>query len=138
MILTARLSQIAFNARTYLNFYRFLELKKRTGDVISHSAIFGVSNEDGAFEWAGDTMQNLLCKPSSIFDLGMWRLVFDVLRFNACALRVLYEGGDPTIEAYVKKEGYSTQFTDMFLVVCTCTRPRLCGPFGSVVDRYSP
>jgi len=108
--------------------------------VISNATTFGVSTDDGTFEWAGETLRNLLCKPSSIFDPGMWRMVFDVARFNACGIRVLCEDGDPTIEAYVKKEGYSAQFKDMFLVVCTrtVTRPRLCGPFGSVVNCYSP
>ena len=64
--------------------------------------------------------------------------MFDIVRFNACATRALSEDGDLTIEAYVKREGYLAQFKDTFLVVCTRTRPRLCGRFGSVVNRYSP
>ena len=122
----------------YPNFYQFLELHKRTGDLISTATTFGVLTDDGTIEWAGESFRHLICKPSSIFDLGMWRLVFDIVRFNACATRALSEDGDPTIEAYVKREGYSAQFKNMFLVVCTRTRPRLCGRFGSVVNWYSP
>jgi len=122
----------------YPNFYQFLELHKRTGDLISTATTFGVATDDGAIQWAGESLRHLLCKPSSIFDLSMWRLAFDIVRFIACAIRVLCEDGDLTIEAYVKREGYSAQFKDMFLVVCTRTRPRLCGRFGCVVNWYSP
>ena len=119
----------------YPNFYRFLELHKRTGDLISNATTFSVSTDSGTFEWAGESLRNFLCKPSCIFDLGMWRMVFDVARLNACAIRVLSEDGDPTIEAYVKREGYSAQFKDMFLVVYTPAP--LCVRFGSVVNCYS-
>jgi predicted NAD/FAD-binding protein len=122
----------------YPNFYRFLELHKRTGDLISNATTFSVSTDGGAFEWGGASLQSLLCRPSSILDLAMWRMVFDIARFCLCAVRVLSEDGEPTIEAYVEREGYSAQFKDKFLVVCTRARPRICGRFGSVVNCYSP
>ena len=138
--LTARLSQLVFNPHMYPNFYRFLELHERTGDLISNATTFSVSTDGGAFEWAGESVRNFLCKPSSVFDLGMWRMMFDIARFNVCAIRVLSENADPTIEEYVKREGYSAQFKDKFLIVCARTRPCLCGGFGSVVNCncYSP
>lgn len=105
--------------------------------MLSNATTFGVSTDDGTVEWAGESLRHLLCKPSSIFDLGIWRMAFDIARFNACGIRVLFEDGDPTIEVYVKREGYSAQFMDMFLVVCTRTHPRLCGLFGSVTNCYT-
>jgi predicted NAD/FAD-binding protein len=123
--------QLLFNPEIYRNFYRFLELQKLTGHLISNATTFSVSTDGGTFEWAGKSVLNLLCNISSITDLGMWRMVFDIARFKACAVRVLSEDGEPTIEAYVKREGYSTQFKDMFLIVCNRTHPHLCGRFGS-------
>jgi len=122
----------------YPNFRRFLELHKRTGDVIENDMTFSVSSDGGAFEWAGDSLRNLLCKPSTIFDLSMWRMVFDVARFNLSAVRVLSEDGSPTVGEYLEREGYSPQFRDKFLIVCTLSHPLLSHRFESVVDCYSP
>jgi predicted NAD/FAD-binding protein len=121
----------------YPNFNRFLELHnlKRTGDVIENDMTFSVSGDGGAFEWAGDSLRNLLCKPSTIFDLRMWRMVFDIARFNASAVRVLSEDGNPTLGEYLKREGYSPQFGDKFLIVWTLSHPRSCDRFESFVDR---
>ena len=60
-------------------------------------------------------------KPSRVFDLGMWRMLFDVARFNTSAMRVLCEEGDPSIGEYLKREGYSTEFRDNCLIVCSLT-----------------
>jgi len=105
----------------YPNFNRFLELLnlKRTGDVVGNDMTFSVSGDGGAFEWAGDTLRNLLCKPSTVFDLSMWRMVFDIARFNASAARVLSEDDSPSLGEYLRREGYSPQFRDKFLIVCT-------------------
>ena len=57
----------------------------------------------------------------------MWRLIYDVLRFNACARRLIIgwnrltsplEGHDTTIGEYLRREGYSEQFSNDFLLVC--------------------
>ena len=115
----------------YPNFYQFLELQKLTGHLIPSATTFSILTDGGASEWAGESMRNFLYNPSSIINLGMWRMVFDIVRFKACAVRVLSEDGEPTIETYVKREGYSTQFKDMFLIVGDRTRPRLCGRSGT-------
>ena len=105
----------------YPNFYRFLELQKLTGHLMSNTTTFSVSTDGGAFEWT-ENVWNLLRTPSSVIDLGVWRMVFDMVRFYACAVRVLSEDGEPTVGEYVRREGYSTQFEDMFLVVCNRIR----------------
>lgn len=58
----------------------------------------------------------------------MWRLLYDVLRFNACARRLVIaqkskktdelEGLDISIGEYLEREGYSDAFRDDYLVVC--------------------
>jgi predicted NAD/FAD-binding protein len=120
------ISQIVFNPPTYPNFLRFLDLHKRTGavEVIETEMTFSVSRDGGAFEWAGDGLRSVFCQPRRVFDLGMWRMLFDILRFNACAVRVLVEeDGDLSIGEYLRREGYSSQFKDDYLIVCHRTHP---------------
>jgi predicted NAD/FAD-binding protein len=82
---------------------------------------FSVSRDGGALEWAGDGLRSVFCQPRRVFDLGIWRMLFDIMRFNACAVRVLSEkddGGDLSIGEYLRREGYSSQFRDDYLIVC--------------------
>jgi predicted NAD/FAD-binding protein len=57
---------------------------------------FGISRDSGAFEWAGGgrDLHSMFCQPRRVFDLGIWRMLFNIRRFNACALRVLDEKDD--------------------------------------------
>lgn len=50
----------------------------------------------------------------------MWRMVYDVFRFNACAIRVLMLNEarkEQSIGEYLEKEGYSHVFKDDYLIV---------------------
>jgi predicted NAD/FAD-binding protein len=78
---------------------------------------FSVSRDGGAFEWAGDGLRSVFCQPWRVFDLGMWRILFDIMRFNACAVRVLAENDDVSIGEYLQREGYSSRFRDDYLIV---------------------
>lgn len=110
--------QIVFNPPTYPNFLRFLTLHKRSVEMIKTQMTFSVSRDGGAFEWAGDGLRSVFCQPRRVFDLGMWRMLFDIMRFNACAVRVLAENDDLSIGEYLQREGYSSQFRDDYLIVC--------------------
>ena len=49
----------------------------------------------------------------------MWRLVWDVLRFNASARKLLYsKTEDPSLSigTYLEREGYSDSFRDDYLI----------------------
>jgi predicted NAD/FAD-binding protein len=92
--------------------------------VIETEMTFSVSRDGGVFEWAGDGLRSVFCQPRRVFDLGMWRMLFDILRFNACAVRVLVEeDGDLSIGEYLRREGYSSQFKDDYLIVCHFPTP---------------
>jgi predicted NAD/FAD-binding protein len=138
VVLTARvslaISQIVFNPPTYPNFDRFLDLRRRAGvvEVIETEMTFSVSRDGGAFEWAGDGLRSVFCQLGRVLDLGMWRMLFDILRFNACAVRVLAEDdGDLSIGEYLRREGYSSRFNDDYLIVChrAVSPSCLCGCF---------
>ncbi len=80
---------------------------------------FSVSRDRGSFEWAGDNAFTVFCQPSRFFDPTMWRMLYDVFRFNACARQFLQisEGRRMSIGQYLKEEGYSSAFRDNYLIV---------------------
>ena len=84
---------------------------------------FSVSRDLGTFEWAGKNLFTVFCQIKNLFDPAMWRLVWDVLRFNASAVKLLRdverEKEDPnlSIGEYLRREGYSAGFRDNYLVV---------------------
>ena len=90
---------------------------------------FSVSR-DG--EWAGDGLRTVFCQPWRIFDLGMWRMLFDIMRFNACAVRILSENDDLSIGEYLQRDGYSSRFRDDYLIMSFMT------PFLLSLTSFSP
>ena len=85
---------------------------------------FSVSRDQGAFEWAGNNLFTVFTQPSRLLDPNMWRLVYDVLRFNACARRIAMrwsrEDEKLSIGRYLEREGYSDAFRDNYLIVRDC------------------
>lgn len=85
---------------------------------------FAVSRDMGAFEWAGNNLLTVFCQPSRLLDTDMWRLLYDVLRFNASAQKLVIDmqtKGAPdeelSIGTYLKQNGYSDSFRDNYLIV---------------------
>lgn len=108
---------------------------------------FGVSRDHGIFEWAGTSLNAIFCQRMNLFSLRMWRMIFDIIRFNQFALDVLiaddiknntvppssYENGvglEETIGQYLEREGYSDAFRDDYLIPMTAavwsTSPDKC------------
>jgi len=95
---------------------------------------FSVSRDGGAFEWKGDTIFTVFCQVRRVLDPSMWRMLYDILRFNASARRLVIrwktqksdrerrEGEDIVIGDYLKREGYSQEFIDNYLIVSLSTR----------------
>ncbi|KAL6302846.1 FAD/NAD(P)-binding domain-containing protein [Sparassis latifolia] len=120
---------IVFNPDTYPNFLRFLRQYPPLRERIRETCMtFSVSRDAGAFEWAGTSLRAIFCQRSRLLDPRMWRLLYDVVRFNACAPRLLVERnrrrGDSyteelSIGEYLRKEGYSNSFMDNYLIPMT-------------------
>jgi predicted NAD/FAD-binding protein len=81
---------------------------------------FGVSRDHGKFEWAGTSLDAVFCQRKNIFSPRMWRLIFDIIRFNQFALDLLQEGSDvsetETIGHYLDREAYSETFKNDYLI----------------------
>ncbi|RDB14864.1 hypothetical protein Hypma_016412 [Hypsizygus marmoreus] len=116
---------IVFNPSTYPNFLRLLRMHGSTRGLVTPTEMtFSVSRDGGAFEWAGKNLFAVFCQLSNLFDLGMWRMLWDVVRFNATAGKVLLEKQDgvdeeESIGQYLDREGYSLAFRDNYLIPMT-------------------
>lgn len=113
---------IVLNPSTYPNFLRFLRLYPQDITVVPTEMTFAISRDDGAFEWAGKNLLTVFCQGwKRVLDPGMWRMIYDVLRFNACARRLLVarEGlqNEISIGEYLEREKYSDEFRDNYLLV---------------------
>lgn len=105
-----------------------------------------VSRDHGAFEWAGKGLASVFCQTRNILSPNMWRMLFDIIRFNQFALDVLIDADDKhpvsdsdmastvteeeTIGEYLDKNGYSDAFRDGYLIPITAsvwsTSPNRC------------
>lgn len=110
---------------SYPNFTRFLSLPSIAIPVTPTEMTFSVSRDRGAFEWAGDTVFTVFCQRANLWRAAHWRMIWDVVRFNACARRLI-EGGEGvlgkgrkevSIGEYLVREGYSDSFRDDYLIV---------------------
>ncbi|KAK8920482.1 hypothetical protein VCV18_007785 [Metarhizium anisopliae] len=136
---------IVLNSATYPNFINFL--KKLNVPLDPTEMTFGVSRDQGLFEWAGTNLGTIFCQKRNIFSLKMWRMIFDIIRFNQFALDVIINAEDEqpvketdnvlhsvgrmeTIGEYLDREGYSDAFRNDYLIPMTAavwsTSPDKC------------
>ncbi|KAL6303896.1 FAD/NAD(P)-binding domain-containing protein [Sparassis latifolia] len=116
---------IVFNPIMYPNFVRFLQqypsLRER---IISSLMSFTVTRDGGAFMWASSCLRSFFCQSFRVFDPRMWRMLYDIVRFNACAPNLLVEPepidrDEITVGEYIRREGYSDFFKDNYLIPLT-------------------
>lgn len=98
---------------------------------------FGVSRDHGLFEWSGTNLRTIFCQTKNLFSPKMWRMIFDIIRFNQFALDLLLtdesDGSttpEETIGEYLDRNGYSDVFRDDYLIPMTAavwsTSPDKC------------
>lgn len=98
---------------------------------------FSVSRNSGEFEWSGTSISSVFAQRSNILKLSMWRMLFDIIRFNTFALDVLEKesalpgaGRQETLGTYLNREGYSQAFKHDYLIPMTAavwsTSPDKC------------
>jgi predicted NAD/FAD-binding protein len=93
---------------------------------------YGVSRGPGAFEWAGKSLRAAFAQRKNLVSLQMWRMIFDIIRFNQFALDLfmgeqsnedcMYANGCShaehleTIGQYLERKGYSRAFREDYLI----------------------
>lgn len=84
---------------------------------------FGISRDQGKFEWAGTSLNAVFAQRSNIFRPSHWRMIFDIIRFNQFALDLLQNEShvslNLSIGEYLAREGYSAAFRDNYLIPMT-------------------
>jgi len=120
------------------NFIAFLkDIKLPT---VPTDMTFGVSRDQGLFEWAGTSLSAVFAQKANIFSPRMWQMIFDIIRFNQFALDLLAEEeeseSDPTqsngsamkipkpqrqqsIGEYLDQHNYSDAFRNDYLIPMT-------------------
>ena len=132
---------IVMNSVTYPNFLAFL---KNIGiKPVPTDMTFAVSRDCGAMEWGGVTLSSLFAQRSNILKLSMWRMLFDIVRFNQFALDLLAQSSESEVDSsganghlngidyekpregqisigeYLDREGYSEAFRNDYLIPMT-------------------
>ncbi|KAL9001313.1 MAG: hypothetical protein Q9169_000204 [Polycauliona sp. 2 TL-2023] len=129
---------IVMNTATYPNFISFL---RHIGiEPVDTEMTFGVSRDAGLFEWSGTSLSSIFAQRSNFFNPRMWRMIFDIVRFNQFALDLLSDDEesemDPSgangsgtswespkqqqsIGEYLDREGYSDAFRNDYLIPMT-------------------
>ena len=133
------------------NFINFL---KTIGvPTVPTEMTFGVSRDKGIFEWAGTSLSAVFAQRKNLLSPRMWRMIFDIIRFNQFALDLLKQdekseehtygiNGNTkgshvhfcekveSIGEYLEREGYSDAFRDDYLIPMTAavwsTSPDKC------------
>ncbi|GAP89027.1 putative amine oxidase [Rosellinia necatrix] len=123
------------NTATYPNFINFL--RKANVPTVATEMTFGFSRDKGRFEWASNGLDAFFCQRTNFFSPRMWRLLFDIIRFNQFALDLLRDerlGSDDlksspktleTIGHYLDRQGYSDMFRNAYLIPLTAAMWRL-------------
>lgn len=130
----------------------FLAFLKEIGvPTVPTDMTFAVSRDQGMFEWAGISLSSVFAQRRNIFRISMWRMLFDIVRFNQYALDLLSKEEeseiDPTgangpskgapkaphqqsIGEYLDQENYSDAFRSDYLIPMTAavwsTSPDKC------------
>jgi len=122
------------------NFIAFL--KDIGVQTVPADMTFGVSRDQGLFEWSGTSLSSIFAQRENIFKPRMWRMIFDIVRFNQFALDRLTEedesevdpsgangysanvGGprqQQSIGEYLEQNNYSEAFRDDYLIPMTAS-----------------
>ncbi|TID24166.1 NADP-dependent alcohol dehydrogenase 6 [Venturia nashicola] len=114
---------IVMNTATYPNFIPFLkELGLKT---VPTAMTFGITRDQGAFEWSGTSLRSIFAQKRNFFRPTFWRMIFDIVRFNQFALDLLSDEdcseNEMSIGEYLRKEGYSDVFRDDYLIPMTAS-----------------
>lgn len=114
---------------------------KSTGiRIVPTEMTFSISRDGGAFEWAGKNLATVFCQSRRLVDPQMWRMIYDILRFNVCARRIILNPLQPgekemSIGEYLNNEGYSNAFRKNYLIVSTYHEIH---PYTNTVHSHSP
>ncbi len=127
---------IVYNERNYpllTAMFRELGVSTRHSDMS-----FGVSIAEGAYEYAGDTLATLFLQASNLVSRKHWRMLTEILRFNATTRKLLERDALPSgsLSEFLDAHGFSRELSTRYLLpmagaIWSCsTRQALAFPYA--------
>src|SRR6185312_9876689 len=105
---------IVFNDRNYPRFERLLDRLGVASQPASMS--FGVSSEDGAFEYASTSPNGLFATRANLVSPRFHRMLRDVVRFQREARDLLASDADPSLAEWLERRRFSPAFVERLIV----------------------
>ncbi|KAL2069339.1 hypothetical protein VTL71DRAFT_15677 [Oculimacula yallundae] len=108
---------VLLNEKTYPNFFSFLSFLNIPTNPIRIT--FGLNRDGGALEWSSKSLSSFFSQRRNLLSLSMWRMLFDIIRFNLFASEVLSPSSpykDTSIGTYLHQNGYSEAFMNNYLI----------------------
>ena len=115
---------IVFNYETYPHLTKMFEALNVP--VKQSNMSFGVSINNGAMEYSGESFSGLLAQRTNIVNPQFWRMVYDIFRFNSKALSVVKDE-NMTLSELIYEMKLSKAFMDYYLL-----------PFSSAIWSSTP
>jgi predicted NAD/FAD-binding protein len=117
---------LMYLAANFINFLKRVHVSTTPTEMT-----FSVSRDHGLFEWAGTSLSSVFCQIRNFFSPRMWRMLFDIVRFNQYALDLLIahherrskscRNDEETIGDYLDRKGYSAAFRNDYLLPMTAS-----------------
>ncbi len=106
---------IVFNEQNYPNFTRLLKQLGVASQPTSMS--FSVRCDQSGLEYNGTSLNTLFSQRSNLLKLRFWKMLYDILRFNRLAPKLLQRGdAEPSVYEYVQQVGFGKTFLNNYLV----------------------
>ena len=105
---------IVFNDRNYPRFERLLDRLGVAAQPASMS--FGVSSEDGAFEYASTSPNGLFATRANLVSPRFHRMLRDIVRFQRAARDLLCSDDDPSLGEWLERRRFSPAFVERLIV----------------------
>jgi predicted NAD/FAD-binding protein len=106
---------IVYNERTYPNFSRLLAdwgVATQASDMS-----FSVRSDQTGWEYCGSSLSGPFAQRRNVARPAFYRMLFDILRFNRDAPRLLAEGDDGlTLGEYAARQRFRREFWDNYLI----------------------
>jgi predicted NAD/FAD-binding protein len=109
---------IVFNPENYPTFYGLLQ--KYQVPYKDSDMSFAVSNQLTGLEYNAGTLNGLFSQRKNIISLKFYRMLRDIFRFYREAGELLDDQSNETLGNYLKRKGYSQQFTDEHILPMAC------------------
>jgi uncharacterized protein len=111
---------LVFNHRTYPGLVRlFTSLGVRTApSEMSFSVQVPAAGGAPALEWGGRDLAALFCQRANLARPAFWRMLREILRFNALGTSQAREPADPavTLRAFLDRHRFGREFRDWYLL----------------------